>query len=173
MDANDNGFFVYSDKYPPICVAPPKHQEKDFSLSMNRAVTHYLRESYEHGLKHPDVILPCGLAVREAAVLYFRDLNVKRKLSEKQVNFCDFITKLINDSLIKHMDIHVQNVEYMHIFDEIITPCVKAYEGNDHFFFKKLTIQLKQFIKHINRTEKGYTIKLKNVVDEINSNLNE
>ena len=79
MNDDDNGFFEYNKNYPPLFIKPPVHQEVDYKQSMEGSITSYLQDSKTTGTKHPDAILPNGMCAGEAGVLYFREINHKRK----------------------------------------------------------------------------------------------
>jgi hypothetical protein len=165
MDESDNGYFTYDDRYPPICVKPPENQLNDYKESMEGAVTSYLQESYKDGLKHEDTILPNGLAVGEAGIFYFRELNHKRRKIEKCSMDVLQIMDRITDSIQKHMGFNIKTSEYQSVFEKHINH--KLFKTKQ--YKRKLLPALKLFLTEINMKTKGYTSKLRNVMSEIDT----
>ena len=166
MNDYDDGFFHYDDSYPPLCVQPPDHQKQDYNDSMEGVIISYLQESYKDGLKDPDTILPSGLSAGEAAVLYFRNINDKRKrTSFNNIDISYIIIQLAN-GIHRHMDIDV--FENKSIFDKHINQnlfITKQYK-------RKLLPALKAYLKDSNLKTKGYTRKLKLVLGELKYRVN-
>jgi hypothetical protein len=162
MNKQDDGFFHYNDNFPPLCIKPPKHQEIEFNDCMeNGVIITYLQESYKDGIKDPNNILPSGLSAGEAAVLYFRDINDKRKKSlYTSVDVQNVINQIIENMNI-HMGIDVKDTRY--IFDKYINQNIfhsKQYK-------KRVLPALKAYLKDVNMKSKGYTHKLKNVLNDV------
>jgi len=165
MDTRDDGYFVYDDNFPPMCVKPPSDQVDDFKESMDGAVTAYLQESYKDGPKHEDTVLPNGLSAGEAGVLYFRELNQKRRKSEKMSIDVMKIIQRIASSLHRHMGIDVSQPRCDVIFTKYINPDLfqtKQYK-------RTLMPAIKSFLSEVNMKTKGYTSKLRNVMSDINA----
>lgn len=165
MDENDTGYFTYDDRYPPICVKPPEAQLPDYKEAMEGAVTSYLQESYKDGIKHEDTILSNGLAVGEAGVFYFRELNHKRRKIEKCSMDVLQIMDNITASIKKHMEIDIRTSQYQSIFEKHINH--KLFKTKQ--YRRKLLPALKLFLTEINMKTKGYTSKLRNVMTEIDA----
>jgi len=163
MDENDTGYFIYDDRYPPICIKPPENQLNEYKDSMEGAVTGYLQESYKDGLKHEDTILSNGLAVGEAGVFYFRELNNKRRRIEKCSMDAIQIMDNITDSILKHMGIEIKSSPYQAVFEKHINH--KLFKTKQ--YKRKLLPALKLFLAEVNMKSKGYTSKLRNVLAEI------
>src|SRR5437762_9871636 len=72
MDDTDNGLFEYDYGFLPLCVRPPASQLPMYRKAMETCVIDYLRDSYQHGLKHANTILPSGCSAGEAGVDFFR-----------------------------------------------------------------------------------------------------
>jgi hypothetical protein len=159
MDIADDGYFTYDDKYPPICIKPPLNQLEEYKQSMEGAITSYLQDSYKDGVKHEDAILANGLAVGEAGVFYFRDLHNKRRKPEKQYPELNPIIEKIIDSIKQHMNIYVSWAAV----EQSLTP--RLFQTKQ--YPKKLLMILKKILSDMNMKTKGYTAKLKQIIQDI------
>lgn len=159
MDSTDYGFFEYDPNYPPICIKPPQNQVPEYKQAMEGAITSYLQDSYKDGLKHEDAILPNGLAVGEAGVFYFRELHNKRRKPEKQYPELNPIIEKIIQSIKHHMNIYVS----WDAIEHTLTP--KLFQTKQ--YPKKLLMILKKILSDMNMKTKGYTSKLKQIIQDI------
>ena len=161
----DNGFFTFDNNYPPFFIKPPSNQEKDCKESMQGIVTQYLQESYKDGIKHPDAILRNGLSAGEAGMIYFRELNEKRKKSgqEDDIVYSQHLIRVIAEALNKHMNINVYVSPFKDKFQTFI--------NNDLFDSahckKKVMPAIKMFLNSTNMKTKGYTAKLRLVMADV------
>lgn len=161
MNQNDDGYFHYNDEYPPLCIRPPTHQQPDFDSAMNRAIIDYLQDSYKNGLKDADTILDSGLSAGEAAVLYFRLVNNKRKPRHQLKFDIEEVIKKTMQSIETHMgfDVHA----YIPEFEKHINPSLfqsKQYK-------RKFLPAIKAFLDDTNMKTKGYTHRLKKVMQDM------
>jgi hypothetical protein len=163
MNSNDDGFFHYNDTFPPLCIRPPLHQEKDYTLAMEGVIVSYLQESYKDGLKHSDNILPSGLSAGEAAVIYFRNSNLKKKPPVSESCDIENVIEQIISNIYTFMDIDVwqhKEVFNRHINEDLFRS--KIYK-------RKIIPALKAYLKEIDMKSRGYTHKLKNILQNIPS----
>ncbi len=169
MDEHDDGKFVYDFNYPPLCIKPVDDaQLADYKSAMNGAVVSYLQDSHKDGIRPENAILPNGLSAGEAAVLYFRELNSKRrKLNEDSERVHAIISTLI-DSLKTHFQLDVHQDRYESVFDSHVSS--QLLSGSKPLL-KNVTIALKSFLKAINHRPKGYISKLKLVLKDISEEI--
>lgn len=165
MDEEDDGFFHYDDRFPPMCIRPPEHQLPEYKESMEGALTQYLQESYKDGPKHEDSVLPNGLTAGEAGVLYFRELNQKRRRTDRPPVDAHELVDCVARALHKHMGINLQNPRCQEIF----TRHIDASLFQTKQFQRRLTPAIKSFLTEIRMKTKGYTAKLKHVILEVNA----
>ena len=161
MDSRDNGYFVYNDKYPPLCIQTQTQLDAE---SVNQSVLHFLQESYKDGLKDPCAILPSGLSAGEAAVFYIRGMNDRRLRPDDEekdpLNYegvIDFIRQCLSKSL------QVEVSEHQSIFDKFINPAFFQQKN----FKKNLMSAIKGFLGEIGKKSKGYTSEVKHLVRQI------
>ena len=170
MNANDDGFFHYNAEFPPLNVEPPMWQRETFKDCMQQGVIlAYLQESYKFGLKDCNTVLPCGLTAGEAAVLYFRTSNKKpnSRLTPsnlKPVKTADneYVQRTAT-GLREHMGIDVSKEPLQTLF-----AChFNAQLFDSRQWKKNFQTTLKTFLGAANLRIKGYTSKLKIVVEDV------
>lgn len=161
MDPNDQGYFVYNDAFPPLCVKPPSPQLSDYEQAMNGAINRYLQDSLRTGLKTAHTVLPNGLTAGEAGVIHFRGANLKRRQRESPAGLNrQAVLARLTELLQEHFhvdfgnpDIQSQYTEYM----EKVHFSVKNYK-------RVMTQAIKTFLTMLNLKTKGYTSKLRQVM---------
>ena len=132
---------------------------------MEGAVTNYLQESYRDGMKHEHAILSNGLCASEAAVYYFRELNHKRRKCDKSSTDVQRALNTIIKSLERHLGVDISRPQCKTSFDRHIN--IKLFATRQ--FQRKILPAIKAFLKEINMKTKGYTSKLKSVMNDINA----
>jgi hypothetical protein len=167
MHANDDGFFHYDTEFPPLNVEPPTWQQAIFRDCMRQGVIlAYLQESHKFGVKDSNTVLPCGLTAGEAAVLYFRTTNKKHNSTGpvKPVKTADneYVQRTVT-GLRVHMGIDVSKEPLQTLF-----ACHFNSQLFDSRHWKKnFQTTLKTFLGAANLRIKGYTSKLKIVVEDV------
>ena len=160
MDTDDDGYFHYNDKYPPICIRPP-YPIHQIEGQMVGVITEYLQESYKHGLKHPDTLLPSGLSAGEAAVIYFRTASeCKKSVVYNQMEITEII-RSIQEAILKYLDVDTG------ICKEKFTKYINASIFYCKQYKKRLLPALKAYFTEMGLRKKGYTYKLKQIMSDI------
>jgi hypothetical protein len=184
MDQSDDGYFHYDDRFPPFCLRPmpkssakqrPRASDEEMSppaskrakrsganQAVNTAIVTYLQESYKDGLKDPHNILPCGLSAAEAAVLYFRDINDRRKKIVPAPSIpVETMLARVKEALLVHMNIEVNDDEdtFQHFVNS------ELFAGAR--YKQKLFPALKSYLAQSQKKSKGYTQRLKSVVRDV------
>jgi hypothetical protein len=163
MNKEDDGYFHYDTKYPPLYVKPPPHQLADYEQSMHGAVLQYLQESYKLGQKHFNNILSSGLSAGEAGIMYIRELNDRRKRetsTEDELN-----ASRIMDQVVKNMKLYM-NVDVNRtriIWDKHIHESI--FQGKN--YKKRLLPAIKSYLGEIDEKTKGYTSRLNSVINSL------
>lgn len=164
MDDDDDGLFRYDDAFVPLCVKPPSESQlHEFKASMDGVVTSYLQESYKDGMKHENFILGNGLSVGEAGVCYFRELNQKRKKQDGQLGNAAEVVDAIKSSLSSNLCINLSDPMYKIAFEKHIN--TKLFQTKQ--YEKRILPAIKSFLKEMNLKTKGYSKKLKTIMENI------
>src|SRR5678816_1811917 len=129
----------------PLCVKP---SEPVNSQIMATCVIDYLRDSYQHGLKHHNAILSTGCTAGEAAVEFFRK---RGKLCPSQNKLtADQVTPFILKAVRKHVTIPFSIStfkQHVHSLHDVIRP---------HGVSRKFLQELKNFLRAIGVKRKVY-----------------
>lgn len=163
MNEDDDGLFRYDDTFVPLCVKPDDHQLPEYKQSMNGAVTTYLQESYKDGMKPENFILENGLSVGEAGVCYFRDLNCKRRKGEKVIVNAPELIRVLKESLEKNLGVNLSDTKYLIVFEKHVN--VKLFQTKQ--YEKRILPAIKSFLAEVNLKTKGYSKKLKTIMENI------
>lgn len=160
MDNEDDGYFHYNDKFPPICIRPPypKNQPED---QMTGVITEYLKESYKYGLKDPNALLPSGLAAGEAAIIYFRTASECKKSTFYNQMEITKIIQSIQEAILKYLDVDI------HVCTEKFTKYINGSIFYCKQYKKRLLSALKAYLTEMGLKSKGYTYKLKQIMSEV------
>jgi hypothetical protein len=161
MDEFDNGYLTYDDNYPPICIKPTVSSKYNSKRAMSGIVLNYLKDSHKNGIKHPNTVLDSGMTAGEVAVYHLRNTHnekTEKKQNSKLSKTFDIFQKLM-EMLENDMDIDMRQNE--HIFVEYVNPDTFSNGTIDNL---KLLPSIKAFLNHINKKDKGYTLKLNNLV---------
>ena len=170
IHAGDDGLFHYDTDFPPLNVEPPRWQQATFRDCMQKGVIlGYLQDSYRFGLKEANTVLPCGLTAGEAAVLYFRNANKKHDTHSSQT-IAKTPRALDNEylqrtatGLREHMGIDVSKDPLKTLFECHFN--VLLFESRN--WKKNFQTTIKTFLGAANLRIKGYTAKLKLVVEDV------
>jgi len=154
----DSNHFEYDDNYPPLCIKESKTAQQP-ELTQ-KTVMNYLHESYKDGIKHENVILSNGLSVGEAAVFYFREVNHKRQKCLTDDNPHELRSKL-ESSINYHFNVKLKENQRWHtLFQQTFT--MKTLRNK-----KRILPALKSFLTQINLKSKGYTAKVREIIQEL------
>lgn len=171
MDPDDDGKFHYNLNYAPLCFKPPEHQIEDCKEVMKTALYDYLQQSLKNGAPfHEDVVLDSGLTAGEAGVLHFRETTQKRrKASDPMEMDRRQGLQIIMKALHNHMDIDVNaNNHVKECFHRFVTGSIFDTTNLN----RQLLSTLKCFLREANLKTKGYTGKLRLVIEQIEREIN-
>jgi len=172
MDPEDDGKFHYNLHYAPLCFKPPEHQIEDCQEIMKTAVADYLQQSYKNGGPfHEHVVLDTGLTAGEAGVLHYRESIQKRRKASDPLEMDRKIgLQIIIKALQDHMGISITgSTDIKECFDRFVTSSV--FEASN--LNRQLLSTLKCFLKEANLKSKGYTSKLRLVIEQIERDINQ
>lgn len=170
MDPHDQGFFHYNDLYPPLCVEPAPQEVDLFRQAMDGAVTAYLQESYREGIKHENAILRNGLCVGEAALYYFRELHHKRRKCDFSNTEVQQIILSIQKLVEQLFNVDLQTGRPSVLFRKYINPSLfhgKNQGPMSQPHARRILPALKNLLGDLNQKSKGYMVKLKKAMTEI------
>jgi hypothetical protein len=170
MDARDNGMFVYDDRFPPLCIhSHQPHMLQHAAQAMGGAITQYLQESYREGLKHEHSILPSGLSVGEAGVLYFRELHSKRRRLQPQNIDIDQLYLNLLHLVSLHLQVDLSSALERATFDSYLQPVMHQCKQP----VRKILPALKRYVQEHALKTKGYTAKLRLIMRDLHSSTEE
>ena len=162
--------FTYNMDYAPLCIQT-NHKESlpsgEMKQHVHQGITKFLQDSRQDGMKHPNAVLDNGMVAAEAAMLYLRQKNEKRRRVERLETDQDKQAQRIVDLralLVRHWKLDLASPLVVSAFNHRFPLQLMQYSAPE--ITRPLTLAIKHFLGDVNLKRKGYTVLVRQVVKE-------